>query len=261
MSSARLKDIAAVIILLIFGLAFPWLVRGTVLDYSRIWYAVVSLPTVVYLGLRSRKNWKKIAVGSLVFGFLFGSILEFFAHVTHTWIVPSTLFPFRILGLVTIESFLGYVCMTLYVLVFYEHFFDKDKNHRISPHIWVAIIPALLAWVVIVFLHYTNPSKLFFTHAYLKMGIAATIPLVLQIIRRPKLIFKYAPFAVSLFFIIFSWEIVGLKFNYWTFPGTDYLATVSFFGQHFPIEEIIFWMLLYPATIASYYERFIDDGK
>lgn len=151
--------------------------------------------------------------------------------------------------------------MTAYILVFYEHFFDKDRNHRISPHIWQAIIPGLLAWVMIVFLHYINPSKLSFSHAYLKMGIAAIIPLILQLIRKPKLLSKYILFAIPLFFVIFGSEIVGLTFHYWIFPGKDYLGLVTFFGQSFPVEEIIFWMLLYPSTIASYYERFVDDEK
>ncbi len=261
MSRAHLIDAAVVVLLLAVGLAFPYLVRGGVLDYSLVWYAILSLPTVLYLGLRGEKNWKKIAVGSLVFGLLFGSLLEFFAHTTQTWIVPTTRFPFRVLGFDTIESLFGYIFMTAYVLTFYEHFFDKDKNHRISPHIWVAIIPAILAWLVVVCLYFLDPSRLYFSHAYLKMGLAAVIPLILQVIQSPKLLRKYIPFALSLFFIIFTWEVVGLTFQYWTFPGRDYLGMVTAFGQRFPVEEIIFWMLLYPATIASYYERFVDDGK
>ena len=261
MTRAHILDVIIFIILLLIGLAFPYLVRDTVLDYSLAWYLILTLPTVVYLGLRGRKNWKKIAVGSLVFGLLFGSILEVFAHVTNTWVVPSTLFPFRVWGLGSMEAFIGYILMTSYIFVFYEHFFDKDRNHRISPHIWYAIIPAILVWILIIVLHYINPSRLFFTHAYLKMATVAILPLILQLLKSPKLLLKYIPLAASLFFVIFAWEIVGLTFHYWLFPGKDYLGRVSYFGQGFPIEEVIFWMLLYPATIASYYERFIDDEK
>ena len=93
------------------------------------------------------------------------------------------------------------------------------------------------------------------------MGLVAILPLILEVQRLPKLFRKYFPFALSLFPIIFTWEVVGLTFQYWTFPGQDYLAVVTFFSQSFPIEEIIFWMLLYPVTIASYYEQFVDDEK
>ena len=40
-----------------------------------------------------------------------------------------------------------------------------------------------------------------------------------------------------------------------------YMGMVTYFGRTFPIEEIIFWILLYPPTIVSYYEEFIDDKK
>lgn len=93
------------------------------------------------------------------------------------------------------------------------------------------------------------------------MGLAAIVPLMYQIIQKPRLLLKYGQLAVSLFLGFFIAELVGVKFGYWIFPGDDYLGRVTFFGQTFPVEEIIFWMLLYPAAIASYYEWYIDDQK
>ena len=84
---------------------------------------------------------------------------------------------------------------------------------------------------------------------------------IIQIARSPKLFSKYAKLAVSLFFVFFVFEFVGVTFNYWIFPGHDYLGMVNVFGRTFPLEEIIFWMFFYPATIAAYYEEFVDDKK
>ena len=72
------------------------------------------------------------------------------------------------------------------------------------------------------------------------MALAAIAPLILQLLVKSKLLPKYTKLSVSLFFVILAWEIVGLTFNYWVFPGKDYFAVVTFFGQSFPAEEIIF---------------------
>ena len=261
MKKSVLFDVIIFIVLLVATSSFPWLVEGTVLNNPMIWSFVVVIPIATFMGLRKKKNWKKIISGSLVFGLLFGAILEFIAHITLAWQVPDTIFPFRILGASTLEGLIGYIPMTLLVLIFYEHFFDKDINHKISPHIWFAIIPALLAIILITFTYFTNPSRLMFSHPYLKMGLAAIIPMVWQIAKRPALLPKYLKLSASLFFVFFTFEIVGVTFNYWIFPGTDYLSWVTYFGRTFPVEEIIFWMLLYPPTIVSYYEKFIDDEK
>jgi hypothetical protein len=29
----------------------------------------------------------------------------------------------------------------------------------------------------------------------------------------------------------------------------------------FPIEEVVFWMMLYSPTIVAYYEATVDDGE
>ncbi|OGM99696.1 MAG: hypothetical protein A3B91_01490 [Candidatus Yanofskybacteria bacterium RIFCSPHIGHO2_02_FULL_41_29] len=261
MKKSILFDVVIFIVLLLATSSFPWLVEGTVLNNPMIWSFVVVIPIATFLGLRKKKNWKKVISGSLVFGLLFGVILEFIAHVTLAWQVPNTIFPFRILGASTIEGLIGYIPMTLLVLVFYEHFFDEDISHKISPRIWSAIIPAILAIVLITFIYLTNPSRLMFSHPYLKIGLAAIIPMIWQITRKPSLLLKYLKLSASLFFVFFIFEIVGVTFNYWIFPGNNYMGMVTYLGRTFPVEEIIFWMLLYPPTIVSYYEKFIDDEK
>lgn len=134
-------DISVFIILLTFFSIFPWLVKDTFLDNVLAWTFVFVIPVAVFFGVRKKKNWKKIIIGSLVFGTLFGAILEFVAHLTLAWQVPNSVFQSRIFGVSSFEALIFYAPMTLLILVFYEHFFDKDINHRISPNIWYAIVP------------------------------------------------------------------------------------------------------------------------
>jgi hypothetical protein len=256
-----LIDAAVFVLLFIPTALFPFFVQGTVWHNPMIWAFVVAIPPAVYFGIRKRKNWRKIITGSFVFGILFGSILEYVAHVTGAWQVPETVFPFRILGASTFEAFIGYIPMTLFVLVFYEHFFDQNIKHKVSPHIRRAVIPALLVWGLIIFMHFTDPSRLIFSHAYVKMGLVAIIPTIVQSVRSPRLFAKYAKLSVSLFFIFLILEIIGVHSGFWTYAETGYIGMATILGATFPIEEIIFWCFFFPATIAAYYEEFVDDGR
>jgi len=43
-----------------------------------------------------------------------------------------------------------------------------------------------------------------------------------------------------------------------TYPGNNYVGWVNLFGITFPIEELLFWMLFYAASLVSYYELAVD---
>src|SRR3989344_1363424 len=219
MKKDALLDAAVFVILLIATSSFPWLVAGTPFNNPALWMFIIALPIAAFLGFRKKKNWRKLIAGSLVFGVLFGVILEFIAHITLAWQVPNTIFPFRILGASTFEALIGYMPMTLLVLIFYEHFFDEDINHKISPHIWFAIIPAILAMLLITFIYLTDPSRLIFSHPYLKMGVAAIIPMVWQIVKHPPPTIQiYKTLGISLL-RIFYFRNSRSNFQLLDFPG------------------------------------------
>ncbi len=250
-------DVFVFVLIVIFIYVYPYIFRNTILNNSVSWSILSILPMLIYFGFRKKKNWKKIIVGSLIFGALFGISLEFFAQVAGIWMVPQSIFSVRIFGVSTIDALIGYIPMTLLVLVFYEHFFDNDTHNKISPHIWRAIIPGVLGFGVILFLYSINPSIFLFKNPYLIIGLIAIIPTIVQSIKSPKLFSRYARVSVSLFFVFFILEIVGLSNNWWIFHGSDYMGVVNFNGLIFPLEEIFFWMLLYPPTICAYYEEFV----
>src|SRR3989344_7005260 len=109
MNKNVLFDTTIFSILLIATSLFPWLVAGTPFNNPALWMFIITLPIAIFLGFRKKKNWKKLIAGSLVFGVLFGTILEFIAHITLAWQVPNTIFQFRILGASTFEALLGYM--------------------------------------------------------------------------------------------------------------------------------------------------------
>lgn len=255
-------EIDALVFFLLVAIAvmFPWLAKNTAWGNSFTWSLIITVPVSIYLGFRKKKNWSKIFAGAIVFGSLFGFILEFIANVNGIWQEP-TIFMYRVLGVVSWESILFYPIMTIFILVFYEHFFDKDITKKISYHIWIAAVPALLMITYLVISYILIPGSLYLPYTYVILGIFAIIIPVIHCIKRPELFRKYSMVAVTMFLLFFTFEVVGVAFGYWYFPGNEYIGTVTVFKQTFPIEEVIFWMFLYPATIASYYETFIDDMR
>ena len=59
----------------------------------------------------------------------------------------------------------------------------------------------------------------------------------------------------------FIYDIAALKLGWWTFPGTEFIGWISIAGVSFPIEEFIFWIILFALGVLSYYEYFDDDEK
>lgn len=260
MENKQKIDALIFFILVFIAVLFPWLADGTPWGNPFVWSVVITAPVSIYLGIRKKKNWRKIFAGALVFGSLFGFALEFLANINSVWQEP-TIFGSRVLGVVSWESILFYPIMTIFILVFYEHFFDRDITKKVSSHIWIATIPSILAIVFMVTRYLLVSNSFQMPYTYLILGTLAIIIPLIHCIKKPKLFNKYSKVAVSMFLLFFTFEVVGVAFGYWYFPGSQYIGTVTAFGQTFPLEEVIFWMFFYPATIVSYYETFIDDMR
>ena len=215
----------------------------------------------LYLVLRKKKNWPKVLLGTLVFGGIFGFIFDFIETLNGAWYVERLVIPWRVLGILPIDDVIGLMFMTFFIIVFYEHFIDDEKNKRLSKNfVWSLIPSALVMLVIILVFLQTGAQKFNMSFIYLKGGLVAIILPVLMGIWKPKLWDKLLKTGIFFFFLWFISEIVALKTGGWTFPG-QYIGTVSVLGVTFPFEELFFWMMMYAASIVSYYELFIDDIK
>lgn len=200
----------------------------------------------------------KIFLAVLIFGGLFGFVFDLIETLNKAWVVERLVFPWKILGILPFDDILGLFLMTLFIVVFYERFIDDEKDRKISKNIIFALIPSILATIAIVVIFKVNPGALIIPYAYLVGGIAAIIPLIILIIYKPKLFPKFVFIAVPFSIIWFIAEIVTLKTGGWIFLG-QYVGTVTVFGLIFPFEELFFWMMMYAASVISYYEFFLDD--
>jgi hypothetical protein len=211
-----------------------------------------------YLMAREKKNLKKIFLAVFVLGILVGLAFDFLEVVNQAWAVPRIFLPWKAFGVWPIDELLGYIEMTLLMVVFYEHFLDDEKNKKISKNFIYLFIALSASTIIIWGLFIINPASIGFSYAYLRGGLVAIILPIILGLWRPKLIPKFLAMAAFFFPVWLTAEIVALKTGGWIFPG-QYIGLVEIFGVKFPFEELFFWTMGYAAVITAYYELFIDD--
>lgn len=224
-------------------------------------FLLYLLTPSIYLILREKKNFKKIFWAVIIFGVIFGLGFDFIVTFNEGWIVTRLIFPAKIFGFYPIiDDILGFMLMTLFMVVFYEHFLDDEKNRRISRNLKLALIVSLIVLVFIFVIYLINPALLKIPYVYLVCGLVAiAFPIVINL-HRPRFLGKFFKLAAFFFVVWFVLELVCLKNSGWIFPG-QYIGTVEIFGLKFPFEELFFWMMWYAAAVASYYEVIVDDQK
>ena len=213
----------------------------------------------IYLIVREKKNMKKIALAVLIFGGIFMGLFDFMETLNSAWVMERLVFSWRIFGVLPFDDVVGFSLMTLLVVTFYEHFIDDEKNKRISKNLMWALIPsAIVAVVFIIVSTFVVWEPFNIRYVYLFGGIVAiAVPLAVAYVK-PKLITKLLSVSAFFFVVWFLAEIAAIKTGGLTFPG-EYIGTVTVFGATFPFEELFFWMMMYAASVVSYYELFIDD--
>jgi hypothetical protein len=256
-----LVDILILILLIFLASLYAYLTQNIFIGKSLFVGFIFTVPPTIYLGLRKKKNWKKIFSAVLLFGLIFGFVFSFIAEYTSSWQVVSTIFPMKLFGFNTFDTTLGIALMTLLTVTFYEHFIEKRISGKISKKFWLALIPSLFVIVLLIGIYLINPEILQTKYPYFYMGIIAILPVFYLAIKNPKLISKMAVTTIYFFFLYFVIEIFAVKYNYWIYSGNNYIGWVNFFNITFPFEELFFWMLFYAASIVSYYEILIDDEK
>lgn len=252
-------DIVILILLAALDIIYGLVTKNTFFGKPIIVGVLGLLPAIIYLGLRKKKNWKKILIATLLFGGLFGFIFEFRVEYTQTYIVPAalTLFP-SLFGFLQPDIIIGHIMMACLTIVFYEHFVERDIDPHISKNIIFALLPATCVAIVLILQFYLQPDLLRTHYSYFRLGIAAIIPPILFGFFKPKFIKNMAETAIFFFFLYLAYELEAVKLGYWVYPGNNYVGWITLFGISFPIEEMLFWMLFYAASLVSYYELFVD---
>lgn len=252
-------DFLITVLLIALTVTYAVLLHGYWLGRSLFVVIFLAATTAIYLGVRKPKNWRKLLLGSLIFGSLFGFALSFFAESTGAWTTNNYIFNIRFFGVNTLEEVIGQGLMAFYTFLFYEHFLDDERTRKLNKkYLWGFFIGVAGSFLLVA--HYLTSGSTALPYAYVWVAVVAIIPTFVMVVRHPTLLRKLALLSLFSLFLWFAMEYLAVTYSYWSYPG-QYLGWVQFLDVRFPIEELLFWMLLYSPTIVAYYEATIDDGN
>ena len=223
----------------------------------------LALPSI-YISFRASKYAQK----ALILSFLslpLMVIIEYFGHISDSWSFPQSIFPIRIFGNVILEVLIWVFFNVFYVLMFYEYFLDR----HITKHLWAPRMKYLFSGMIILFIAFLffifNFSTRPIPYFYFLFGLLVfAVPVILQFGKywhHKKILVKMLKTAAYFFYLSFTYEILALNYGWWSFPSERFIGWFSIFKFKFPIEELVWWIILFALAVLTYYEYFDDDEK
>lgn len=189
--------------------------------------------------------------------------LDVIFYASKQWYVESTVFPNRLFGLVAWEDFIYFFLFVYFPVIFWEHFFEKQKHERPwGKHMTLLTVTSLLFSFTILAAWIWAPALLRVPYFYLVVVMLFTvIPLVLEIRKRPQFGIKFIRVGLYFGYVAILYELTALYLKIWNYPSTQFVGWIEITGLRFPIEELFAWILLGTATILTWYEYFDDDNR
>ncbi len=219
----------------------------------------LGLPCV-YLSVRLGQKIGRSLLFSTVMGVPLAIVIDYLMEVTSAWVVSESAFgDFRLFDHVFVEQIPWLVAFAFLTVLVYRRFVGQSQDSTLKrmPFSW------FVAWHSAVFIGFValwaiNPQALVLDYAYLKVGmVLGAAPLLYVALTSPSLLRRFI--VPTLFFAWYSgiYELISLDQGHWAFPDpTQFVGWITVVGHTLPFEEILFWMVLGPASCLSYFEIF-----
>jgi hypothetical protein len=222
----------------------------------------LGLPAV-YISTRAPKYIFKSIIFSLLASLPLIVIIDYIGRFSSAWAFPPSLFHFVIMGRVKLEPLLWAFLNIYTVVIFYEYLFDNHVKVRVwSKKMW-ALVRYLLVWVVLFALALIFLSEpITIPYFYLVFGLIIFIfPIVMTWLYYPRILPKIVLSLIYFSYLSFLYEVTALINGWWYFPGTQFVGYVTFGNISFPLEELVFWIILFAPSVISAFEYLDDDCK
>jgi len=215
----------------------------------------------IYLSFRAKENIDKALIFSLM-GIPIGIAFDYIGTISGSWIVPSV-FPFKLFGIVTMEFIIWGLIMTYFIIMFYEYFLHKHVTKKMwQPRLKYLFFIWVILFGIFAIFFFNFPLKLSIPYFYLLFGIILfAIPISIELYLQPNFISKFIKAGAYFFYIFFIHEVTSLQLGHWAFPGRYFIGWVEIFNVRFPIEELVFFIILFSVATLTFYQFFDDYQK
>jgi len=257
MSKSKKIDLVILLIYPILAVFISHLLKINFLGSLVVFLGVPSL----YLTIKGWKFAKRASVFALI-SIPLAIVLDYIGHLTGQWLLPFSMFS-RIFEYVSVEMIFWSFINFYFIVMFYEYF----VHQHFAGKLWYSKLKYLIISVLVVFILFLSfynflPSYLHIPYFYLGFTIVLVlIPILLQLFKYPRFISKFFETAAYFFYLTLLYEITALQLGWWSFPSEQFIGWVSIGNIRFPLEELIFWMILCAMAVLSYYEYFDDREK
>src|SRR3989344_1185032 len=201
----------------------------------------------VYLSWKHPNLIKKSLVFSLIFSVPATFFIDYVMQLTNGWMIERIELPhIQILEHVSLLQIIWLILFTYFIVIYYEVFFDRSISKVIYPRTKWLLLAALGVIGFVVSNHFFNPEALYINYFYLKIGVISVLmPLLVFTIGKSSLYSKFLKVGGYFFFVTLIYEITALRLEQWSFPAKEqFIGHVSLFKHSFPVEELIFWIIL-----------------
>jgi hypothetical protein len=246
-SSPRLKDAVILISIFVLGAICSWQFR---LPWVIANFLLLCFP-LAYLLLTSEAARTRVNPKFTILFIVFATVaFDFMCERYDGWTGP-TVFPFRLPGRVTIEEVQWIAFYFPLMFAVNEHFFATRK--RTPPNHTARSILKSFFYLALLLVIFTAFFVNLFAYVYMYVGLILQpffILLGIWVNRRVLREVLLMGIVSGLLNLIF--EFIALRNHYWEFPGA-YLGNVRLFDFVFPVEELLFLILMSGPSIISTY--------
>lgn len=242
------KDIVVLLILLFVSSS---LVVFLNLNFLLATILHFGLP-LVYLVSKNKTITKKVLFFSLPFIVIGWPAWDYISATNDMWRLQAGS-SFKIFNVLNPQLLLWGSLWTLFTIYMYENL-EKEKS-RFNPKVKTYALAATIVSIVFIIMSIVD-IKSVFEYVYLLMGLLFAIIPTIYLIHENKALYIKSLKMVPFFFIyLLVHEVVCLNSKMWVFNGS-YIMNISLFGAVFPLEELVFWMILSPPVIYGLYRKF-----
>jgi hypothetical protein len=213
----------------------------------------------LYLSLQN----KSIIKSSFIFALAITVIslfTDYLAERDQSW-SSTTIFNFRLAGYVPIEALVWMFLFTYLIVAYYQYFFQPKIQKTPGKRMPLLYISSaiVLVWFVLTAFEAIQPFTI--SYFYIKFGlILIVLPLVLFTASFPRFITIFLKTAPYFFILSLVNILVSLEKGHWIYSGTNFIGWVQLGSYRFPVEELLFWIILYSSFAITQYEFYNNDS-
>jgi hypothetical protein len=185
-------------------------------------------------------------------------LTDYLAERDNSW-VSTSMFDFRLAGVVPIEALVWMFLFTYLIVVFYLYYFDRASHAVIGKRMPLVFFTAfgILVWfsfMAVTDIHFTV------SYFYIKFGLLSLVPLLLAFtLYFPQYLKVFLQITPYFFVLGLLNLLISLEKGYWSYPGQNFIGWVQLGPYRFPWEELVFWIILFPSFLVSQFEFFNND--